>query len=437
MARKLLPLLIALLAGAAALFIGLVGGALRTGWLDPLDWLLSGTAAALVLAWQARPEPGWRAGAMIWAVVTLPALLFLALAGTRFPWAGLLLLALGLAIAVLAACRALALGGAVRWIALAALLGFALVLPRIAGADGGGAAQGERLEVGVLSAMPLQGIAMGAAHGLPPAESIGMRSPLWRGLERRFALRPLDAIDAPHLADLRVLLLAQPRALAPAELVALDAWVRRGGRAVILADPLLHWPDPRPLAHPQRAPLTSLLDPLLAYWGLRLEPAEMAMDGDPVERRVLASGAVVQLSGASRFGLMGAVRACALAEHGLIARCRIGAGEALLVADADWINDMLWTLRPEHPEDRRAWTAATLDLLSAWLTGKAPRADLLGSWLTDRDALLASLRIALGLLLLIVVGNALVGRWPSRSQHHFGTKTDHFRNGSDTGGDTG
>jgi hypothetical protein len=431
MVHTLRPLLIGLLAGAAVLFLGLTGGALRTGWLDPLDWLLPGTALALALALV------WRAPVTIWAVVTLPALVFLSFAGTRVPWAGMLLLAAGLAMAVLVARRALALHGAIRWFAAAGLLATAFFAPRIADDSGRFAASGARPTIGVLSAMPLQGVAMGAAHGLPAVESIGMRSPLWRGLEHRFAPRALDALDAANLAGLRILLLAQPRALAPAELVALDGWVRQGGRAVILADPLLHWPDPRPLAHPQRAPLTSLLDPVLAHWGLRLEAAEVDVDGDPVERRVLGSGAVLQLSGASRFGLTGATRACTLAEDGLLARCRIGAGEALLVADADWINDMLWTLRPARPEDRRAWTAATLDLLSAWLSGEEPPADSLGSWLMGREALLHALRLALGLLLLLVLANMLVGRRPSLSQATFETKPAHLKNRTDTEFDTG
>ena len=46
-------------------------------------------------------------------------------------------------------------------------------------------------------------------------------------LERRYDLRPLDTLEeGGGLDDIRMLLLVQPRALAPQENVALDDWVR-------------------------------------------------------------------------------------------------------------------------------------------------------------------------------------------------------------------
>ena len=58
-------------------------------------------------------------------------------------------------------------------------------------------------------------------------------------LERDRELVPLDTLDGPELARFDDLILAQPRPLSPAENVALDQWVRNGGRLLLFADPLL------------------------------------------------------------------------------------------------------------------------------------------------------------------------------------------------------
>jgi hypothetical protein len=268
----------------------------------------------------------------------------------------------------------------------------------------------------VFSALPLDRDRPAAVANL--LDGVGHRPPLWRALGTRLDLRPLDHADARGLAGLNHLLIAQPRLLAPTELVALDQWVRAGGQAVVLADPLLHWPDRLPLGDPARAPLTSLLDPLLVHWGLHLRPAVYDTTGDLVERRVLADGALVQLVGASRFTL--APRAdCALADGGLIARCRIGKGRAWLMADADWINHRYWTLQPSRPGHARDWTSDAVPLLLRWL-GADPRE--LGPapiWLRDRAALLLGLRAAIALLLGLSLFPMLAQRLPGL---RFGTK---------------
>ena len=58
-------------------------------------------------------------------------------------------------------------------------------------------------------------------------------------LEAGYRLRLLDMLSEESLAGLEVLMLAQPRALSPQENVALDTWVRRGGKLLLFADPLL------------------------------------------------------------------------------------------------------------------------------------------------------------------------------------------------------
>ena len=165
----------------------------------------------------------------------------------------------------------------------------------------------------------------------------GGPSEAYKRLDARFQVEPIDAISAAALKGHRLMLLAQPRALAPGELFDLDAWVRGDGRALILTDPMLVWPSGFGLGHPQRPPAVGLLDPLLAHWGLSLEgPAE----GEPVaiERRV--DGAKLRLAAPGRFVATG--DACRVTEGGLVARCRIGGGEAVLVADADLLDARLW-----------------------------------------------------------------------------------------------
>ncbi|OJY71660.1 MAG: hypothetical protein BGP16_13790 [Sphingobium sp. 66-54] len=421
-----------MLVAAAALLLGLTGTTLRTGWIAPFDWLLPGTAAIMLmrlLVWHSKGVYRWRFVPWVWALVTLPAGAFCLLAGIGRPWMAVALLAAGLGLAALASGWALRLVSPMRWLALAALLGVAALAPLLAAAwQGVDRPAVVKPIIGVMAGVPVQGVPLGAVQGVAAPEAIGLRSPLWHGLEARFRPRALDTLDAASLEELTALLLVQPRRLLPVELVALDGWVRGGGRLVVLADPLLHWPDPRPLGHPARAPLTSLLDPLLTHWGLRLEPAEA---GDSPERRRLASGGMVQLSGASRF-VAERSGGCALHDGGLIARCRVGQGTALLVADADWANDPLWTMNPDDPADRAAWTSDAVDLLDGWLRGTPPRLMASGTWLADRDALLRALRVSLALLCGLGLPGWLVGAYPTQSMANSETEKDQKRNKSTT-----
>lgn len=437
--RRVLPsFLLTLAVPGGALLAGFAGSALRTGRLDPLDWLLPGMAAVLLLVWFAPGDRGWLRAGRAMLLVAAPLLALFMIAGTGWPWAGIVLLVAGLALAAGAGRIAARNAGKARWLALCGLFPPAIALPSLADALGGaGGARGAAGPVGVMTALPLHGASVAAAPGHPSLDSVGLRAPLWLWLERHGPLRPIDALERATLEGVGTLLLAQPRALAPGELVVLDDWVRAGGHAVILADPLLHWHDPRPLGHPARPPLTSLLDPLLAHWGLRLDMAEKADGADAVERRPLASGSLLQLSDAGRFERHGKGSACTPDEAGLIARCRIGAGQALLVADADWINDTLWTLAPDRPGDRGAWTSDAPRVLESWLRGEDSPADPVTTWLASGEALVRGLRASLLLLLLLALADALVARHPSRSHAAKEMKRDQRRNISKTSIDTG
>ena len=70
--------------------------------------------------------------------------------------------------------------------------------------------------------------------------------------------------------------MAQPLAQPAEDLVALDDWVRGGGRVLLLADPMLEWPSKRPLGDPLRPPPMFMDTGLLAHWGLAARRARRA-----------------------------------------------------------------------------------------------------------------------------------------------------------------
>lgn len=227
-------------------------------------------------------------------------------------------------------------------------------------------------KVGIVSALPLFWPEAPATSVLMMEGAEGRRNPLVDAL----GVTAVDSVQAKTLSGLDTLVLAQPRLLQPAELVALDDWIRNGGRAVVFADPLLMWPSALSVADPRRAPLTSLLDPLLTHWGLRLEP--VPPDEQALRRVMLSDGHVLIVAGASRFVLAPADSSggasCALVERGLMALCRLGRGSVRLIADADVLDDRLWLADTRWPERTEAQASDVLPLLRGWVAeplGKA------------------------------------------------------------------
>lgn len=72
--------------------------------------------------------------------------------------------------------------------------------------------------------------------------------PLHEELNAAHDLVVADAIDEDVLTDADLAILVQPRALPPEALVALDDYVRRGGRLLLFTDPMLEWHGGRGLA---------------------------------------------------------------------------------------------------------------------------------------------------------------------------------------------
>jgi hypothetical protein len=159
-----------------------------------------------------------------------------------------------------------------------------------------------------------------------------------RVLERDYTLRPLDVLAGggrgDPLADLPHLLMAQPRALSAVENVALDAWVRRGGRLLLFADPMLTAHSTFAVGDRRRPQDVVLLSPILRHWGLDLRFDE----GQPAgERQATVFGAAIPLDLAGHFVLLPPGKAagmCTLHAQGVAAECAIGKGKVLVLADA-------------------------------------------------------------------------------------------------------
>lgn len=183
------------------------------------------------------------------------------------------------------------------------------------------APDGAKLELFLLTPLPILW-----------SESFGLDQPgslVLQALEDEYQVKPVDLPS--QLPEDALLLAAQPRALPAEELVALDEWVRRGGRILLLADPLLEWSSDLPLGDPRRAPVAFADTGLLQHWGLRLDapdesgPRQASLGGQSV---LASSPGVLSRTGAD----------CAIADDGLVADCRLGEGRALVIADADFIN---------------------------------------------------------------------------------------------------
>jgi hypothetical protein len=153
-------------------------------------------------------------------------------------------------------------------------------------------------------------------------------SPALKALLTRYRVAPISVTSEVERGRGRLLLMAHPRAQPAEDLVALDDWVRSGGRLLLLADPMLEWPSKRPLGDPLRPPPMFMDTGLLAHWGLRLDPPQRR----GIEARTLAGYDIVTVSPGSLHG------SCDISADGFIARCRIGKGTVTVIADADLLD---------------------------------------------------------------------------------------------------
>ena len=153
-------------------------------------------------------------------------------------------------------------------------------------------------------------------------------SPALHALETRYRVVPISTTDPTELKRGNLLLMAQPLGQAPEDLVALDEWVRRGGRVLLLADPMLEWPSKRPLGDPLRPPAMFVDTGLLGHWGLRLD----APDDRGPWTGSLGGFDVAAVSPGALSGR------CSISRDRFVAHCDIGKGRATIVADADFLD---------------------------------------------------------------------------------------------------
>jgi hypothetical protein len=196
----------------------------------------------------------------------------------------------------------------------------ALAYAQLRQAHSSAAVRGHRPTLLLLTSLPLM---FGEDFSLE-----GMGSPTLKALQSRYSVIPISVADPRELSKGRILLAAQPRAQPPDDLVALDRWVRDGGRLMLLADPMLEWPSDRPLGDRLRPPPTFMDTGLLAHWGLRLEA--------PNERGAMASKLggypVLTISPGRLSG------SCTISKDRILAHCRLGRGRVTIIADADLLD---------------------------------------------------------------------------------------------------
>ena len=151
-------------------------------------------------------------------------------------------------------------------------------------------------------------------------------------LERRYALRALDMLPTGSLSVYDGLLLAQPRGLTPEENVALDSYLHAGGKVLLFVDPMMTGESAFGIGDRRRPQDVALMSPILARWGLSLRFDDTQDEG--VTLREFAGQPVpVNLPGIFERTGEG-VGICTTEAAGLIARCLVGKGEVLAVADA-------------------------------------------------------------------------------------------------------
>jgi hypothetical protein len=193
------------------------------------------------------------------------------------------------------------------------------------------------------------------AEAADPAALLGESDSHWlmAELESRGKVVLLETLSPsggrlPLPAD-AVLVLAQPRPLSPQENVALDDWVRQGGKVLLFADPRLTAHTIYPLGDARRPQDVAMLSPILARWGLGL-----GFDDAQVGQRLIplpggGGGLPVDLPGVFVVIAGESAGRCVTLAASVVARCEVGKGKVVAVADAAVLDADLG----EIPDDRQ------------------------------------------------------------------------------------
>jgi len=202
--------------------------------------------------------------------------------------------------------------------------------------------------LGLMTSLPLYW-PLGAAVGDIAA---GRAEPPWQraALEQGFALEPLDTLspipalspdnpDLAPLANLTRLAIIQPRGFSPADNVALDTWVRAGGRLLLVLDPALTGHYDLPLGDPRLPSRGALIPPVVARWGMAIR-FDDAQSSKLVDASLGGTWLPLVLSGEVTI-IDPEAADCTLLASAAAARCAVGEGQVTLIADAAIF---------EHPE---------------------------------------------------------------------------------------
>jgi hypothetical protein len=373
-------------------------------------WLLV-AAAMLVSRWPVA----WRAAAYAagLAVATVNDGLFLIRLGNPSPWAELLRIGAASALFLLVADVMVQLGrrrfGRGGLLAAGGVLALFLIIPSVRAPYERFVGQSEprqaaqKPELVLMTALPIIWGEGGAFD--PNSKPAGA----YRALQEEFNVRIVDTLEPGTLGRSRLLLLAQPGWLRPEELVAVDEWVRRGGRALVLADPELDWPSELPLGDIRRPPPASLLHPLLNHWGLDLRESGRKHGSSLSNGRHLRT---------ERPGVLAVTkRECRIIRSDL-ARCELDAGRVFVVPDADLMRDELWMAPGRDGGERHRRLADNplilADLLDELADVRRQRAEAPVVWRRPSELPIRSIAKAVVPLLLLVALAAGAALWTRR-----------------------
>lgn len=202
-----------------------------------------------------------------------------------------------------------------------------------------GSADARKPKLGLMTSLPLKWAEGNVTAAL---DISAMPAPVYTRLSEIYRIDVMDNFDALKPEKPDVLLMVQPRAFAPDELVKIDAWVRQGGHLLVFADPALQWESQYPLGDVRRPLFTSLLSPLFGHWGIELV---LPMDSNDAIVPYILDGHSLRTSTPGAWQVAdGVVDAkCRISDKFLVADCAVGEGRALLVADADLLDAAYWS----------------------------------------------------------------------------------------------
>ncbi|ALE17163.1 hypothetical protein AMC99_01875 [Altererythrobacter epoxidivorans] len=203
----------------------------------------------------------------------------------------------------------------------------------------------EREPMGLMTSLPIY---WGEGADMATIASGDAPHPWMRGvIERHYLIQPLDALgadidpsaDAPPanpLAGMERLAIIQPRSISPADNAALDEWVRKGGKLLLVLDPMLSGRYDYSLGDPRHPTVSALIPPVMARWGLMMQYDDSQSFDVRMVDAVGDQIPTVMAGELLPFGEDGDEgRAdCTIKPGGVVAVCTVGKGRATIVADA-------------------------------------------------------------------------------------------------------